>query len=111
MQNLATVDQRATAAASQRQQVLAEAAKQAKDVAALRTELAETHTTLVAVRAAHSDTQAALQPRTLETERLAQQVRDLTEQLAEHDCFQRSLEEALQHTHQALEHFRNASKE
>ena len=44
MQNLATVDQRATAAASQRQQVLAEAAKQAKDVAALRTELAETHT-------------------------------------------------------------------
>ncbi len=105
------VDQRATVAASQRQQVQAEAAKLATDVAALHTELAETHTTLVAVRAAHSVTPAALQQRTPETERLAQQIRDLTERLAEHDGFRRSLEKKLQHAHQALEHFRNASKE
>ena len=107
----AVVDQQATTAASQRQQVQAEAAKLATDLAALRAELADTHTTLAAERAAHSDTQAALQQWTLEAERLAQQVRDLTERLAEHDSFRRSLEEKLQHAHQALEHFRNASKE
>lgn len=50
------------------------------------------------------------QQRALNVERLAQQVRDLTERLAEHDGFRRSLEEKLQHAHEALEHYRTASK-
>ncbi|MBB0179374.1 MULTISPECIES: DNA-binding protein [Ralstonia] len=107
----AVVDQQTAAAATQRQQVRAEADKLAADLAALRTELEQTHTTLANVRATHSDTQAALGQRTIEAERLAQQVHDLNARLAEHEGFRRSLEEKLQHAHLALEHFRNASKE
>nr|WP_269848297.1 DNA-binding protein [Ralstonia sp. ASV6] len=107
----AVVDQQAATVASQRQEAQVEAAKLVADLSAVRAELADTLMTLAATRAAHSDTQAELQRRALEGERLAQQVRDLTEQRAEYDGFRRSLEEKLQHAHQALEHFRNASKE
>ncbi|CAM3393607.1 MULTISPECIES: DNA-binding protein [Cupriavidus] len=107
----AVVDQQVAAATAQRQQVRAEADKLSADLVALRAELAQAHATVAEVRAAHSDTQTALQQRALEAERLAQQVQDLTERLAEHEGFRRSLEEKLQHAHQALEHFRNASKE
>lgn len=107
----ATIDQQATTAAAQRQQAQAETAKLATDLAALRTELAQAHATIVDVRAAQSDTQTALQQRTIEAERSAQQLQDLTARLAEHEGFRRSLEDKLQHAHQALEHFRNASKE
>lgn len=105
------VDQQVAAATAQRQQVRAEADKLATDLAALRTELEQAQTTLASVRAAHADMQAALQQRTIEAERSAQQVQDLNARLAEHEGFRRSLEEKLQHAHQALEHFRNASKE
>ncbi|MCO5396758.1 DNA-binding protein [Ralstonia soli] len=105
------VDQQVAAAAAQRQQVRAEADKLAAELATLRGELAQAHTTLSDMQAAHSDAQAALQQRALEAERRAQQVQDLTERLTEHEGFRRSLEEKLQHAHQALEHFRNASKE
>ncbi|MCK4139997.1 integrase [Ralstonia pseudosolanacearum] len=107
----AVVDQQVTAATAQRQQVRAEADKLSADLAALRAELAQAHTTIADMRAAHSDTQTALQQRTIEAERSAQQIQDLTARLTEHDGFRRSLEEKLQHAHQALEHFRNASKE
>ncbi|MEF3061613.1 DNA-binding protein [Ralstonia solanacearum] len=107
----AVVDQQVAAATAQRQQVRAEADKLATDLAALRTELEQAQTALASVRAAHSDTHAALQQRTIEAERSAQQVQDLSARLAEHEGFRRSLEDKLQHAHQALEHFRNASKE
>lgn len=107
----AVVDQQVTAATAQRQQVRAEAHRLSADLAVLRAELAQAHATITNVRAALSDTQAALQQHALEAERLAQQVRDLTERQAEQEGFRRSLEEKLQHAHQALEHFRNASKE
>ncbi|ANA35782.1 Integrase [Ralstonia mannitolilytica] len=107
----AVVDQQVAAAAAQRQQVRAEADQLAKDLAALRAELEQAQTTIASIRAAHSDTQAALQQRTIEAERSAQQVQDLGARLAEHDGFRRSLEDKLQHAHQALEHFRTASKE
>lgn len=107
----AVVDQQVAAANAQRQQARAEADKLAAEVAGLRAELAQAHTDAANVRAAHDDTQAALQQRTIEAERLAQQVRDLTERQAEQEGFRRSLEEKLQHAHQALDHFRNASKE
>jgi chromosome segregation ATPase len=107
----ATIDQQATTAATRHQQARAEAAKLAADLAALRTELAQAHAAIADVRAAHSDTQAALLQRTIEAERLAQQAQDLTARLAEHEEFRRSLEDKLQHAHQALEHFRSASKE
>ena len=107
----AVVDQQVTAATAQRQQVRAEADKLSADLVALRAELAQAHATIAKERAAHSDTQAALQQRTIEAERSAQQVQDLTARLAEHEGFRRSLEEKLQHAHQAVDHFRNASKE
>ncbi|MDC6177049.1 DNA-binding protein [Ralstonia solanacearum] len=105
------VDQQVAAAAVQRQQVRAEADKLAADLAMLRAELVQAQATIANVRAAHSDTQTALQQRMIEVERQAQQVQDLNARLAEHEGFRRSLEEKLQHAHQALEHFRNASKE
>ena len=105
------VDQQVAAATAQRQQVRAEADKLSADLAALRAELAQAHATIANVRAAQSDTQTALQQRTIEAERSAQQLQDLTARLAEHEGFRRSLEDKLQHAHQALEHFRNASKE
>jgi chromosome segregation ATPase len=107
----ALVDQQLAAAAAQRQQAQAEIAKLAGDVAALRTQLAEADIGITRERAAHGDTQTALQQRALDVERLAQQVRDLTERLSEHDGFRRSLEEKLQHAYAALEHYRTASKE
>ncbi|MGP8456802.1 DNA-binding protein [Ralstonia sp. PR5] len=107
----AVVDQQVAAATAQRQQVRAEADKLSADLVALRAELAQAHATIANVRAAQSDTQTALQQRTIEAERSAQQLQDLTARLAEHEGFRRSLEDKLQHAHQALEHFRNASKE
>ncbi len=40
-----------------------------------------------------------------------QQVRDLTARLSEHDGLRRSIEEKLQHSHEALEHYRTAAWE
>ncbi|WP_390622996.1 Chromosome partition protein Smc [Ralstonia syzygii] len=105
------IDQQVAAATAQRQQVRAEADKLSADLTALRTELAQAHATIANVQASQSDTQTALQQCTVQAERSAQQVQDLTARLAEHEGFRRSLEEKLQHAHQALEHFRNASKE
>jgi chromosome segregation ATPase len=105
------VDQQTATAAAQRLQVQAEVAKLAGEVAALRTQLAEAGAAVVREQAAHADTQAALQQRALDVERLTQQTHDLTERLTEHDGFRRSLEEKLQHAHEALEHYRTASKE
>jgi chromosome segregation ATPase len=51
-------------------------------------------------------TQTTLQQRALEGEHLAQQARDLSERLTEHDGFRRSLEEKLQQARDALEHYR-----
>lgn len=107
----ASVDQQVAVAIAQRQQVRAEADKLSADLAALRAELARAQATIANVRAAQSDAQTALQQRTIEAERSAQQVQDLTARLAEHEGFRRSLEGKLQHSHQALEHFRTASKE
>jgi chromosome segregation ATPase len=81
------------------------------ELAALRAQLTEAGAAVAREQAAHVDTQTALKQRALDVERLTQQVRDLTERLAEHDSFRRSLEEKLQHTHAALEHYRTASRE
>ncbi|MGP8457157.1 DNA-binding protein [Ralstonia sp. PR5] len=107
----AVVDQQAAAATAQRQLVRAEVDKLSTDVVALRAELEQAQSTLASVRAAHADTQTALQQRAIEAERSAQQVQDLGTRLAEHESFRRSLEDKLQHAHQSLEHFRNASRE
>lgn len=107
----AAVDQQTATAAAQRLQAQAEVAKLAGDVAALRTQLAEAGAAVVREQAAHADTQSLLQQRALDVERLTQQAHDLTERLAEHDGFRRSLEKKLQHAHEALEHYRMASKE
>ncbi|RGA73497.1 integrase, partial [Klebsiella pneumoniae] len=98
----AVVDQQAAAATAQRQLVRAEVDKLATDVVALRAELEQAQSTLASVRAAHADTQTALQQRAIEAERSAQQVQDLGTRLAEHESFRRSLEDKLQHAHQSL---------
>ncbi len=79
----AVVDQQVATATAQRQQVRAEADKLSADLAALRAELAQAHATIANVRTAHSDTQAALQQRTIEAERAAQQIQDLTARLTD----------------------------
>ncbi|WP_231957622.1 DNA-binding protein [Paraburkholderia tropica] len=107
----AAVDQQTATAAAQRLQAQAEVAKLTGDIAALRTQLAEAGAAVVREQAAHADAQSALQQRALDVERLTQQAHDLTERLAEHDDFRRSLEEKLQHAHAALDHYRTASKE
>ena len=107
----AVADQQMAIAAAQRQQAQTEIAKLAGDVAALRAQLTESGAAVAREQAAHADTQAALQQRALNVERLTQQTHGLTERLAEHDGFRRSLEEKLQHAHEALEHYRTASKE
>ncbi|MBB4517464.1 DNA-binding protein [Paraburkholderia fungorum] len=107
----AVADQQLAAAAAQRQQAQAEIAKLAGDVEALRTQLTEAGAAVAREQAAHAGTQIALQQRALDVERLMQQVRDLDERLAEHDGFRQSLEEKLRHAHDALEHYRTASRE
>ncbi|SIT44952.1 Cointegrate resolution protein T [Paraburkholderia ribeironis] len=107
----AAIAQQTVAALTQRQQAQAEVAKLTDDLAALRAQLSSADLDARRERAAHADTQAALQQRALDVERLTQQVRDLTGHLAEHDGFRRSLEEKLQHAHDALEHYRSASRE
>lgn len=107
----AMIAQQTAAAVAQRLQAQAELANLAGDLAALREQLTEAGTALTRERAAHEDAQTALQQRALDAERLEQKVRDLTERLAEHDGFRRSLEEKLQHAHAALEHYRTASRE
>ncbi|RKE38901.1 plasmid replication DNA-binding protein KfrA [Paraburkholderia sp. BL23I1N1] len=107
----ATVVQQTAAALAQRQQAQAEAAKLASDLAALRAQMSAIESDVDRERAAHADTQAVLQRRALDVERLTQEVRDLTGRLSEHDGFRRSLEEKLQHAHDALEHYRTASKD
>ncbi|MGH8790292.1 MAG: DNA-binding protein [Cupriavidus necator] len=107
----AVVDQQVASAATQRQQGQAEIAKLAGELATVRTQLTEAHAALASEQAAHADTQTALQARWLDVERLTQQVRDLTERLAEHEGFRQSLEEKLRHAHEALEHYRTASRE
>ncbi|MFM0441669.1 DNA-binding protein [Paraburkholderia strydomiana] len=107
----AAVDQQTATAATQRLQAQAEVAKLAGDVAALRTQLAEAGAAVVREQAAHANTQSILQQRALDVERLTQQAHDLTGRLAQHDGFRCSLEEKLQHAHEALEHYRTASRQ
>lgn len=107
----AAIAQQTAAALAQRQQAQAEVTRLGDNLTALRGQLTAADDAANRERAAHADTQAALQQRALEVERLTQQVRDLTGHLAEHEGFRRSLEEKLQHAHAALEHYRSASKE
>ncbi|MCA8003294.1 DNA-binding protein [Burkholderia metallica] len=107
----ARVDQQAAAAAAQRQQAQAEIAKLTDGVAVLQGQLTNAATALSSEQDAHADTRLAAQQRTIDVERLAQQVHDQTVRLAEHEGFRQSLEENLKHAHEALEHYRSASRE
>lgn len=105
------VDQQAAAAAAQRQQAHAEIAKLTGELAALQAQLANATAALSSEQDAHADTRLAAQQRAIDIERLSQQVHDQTVRLAEHESFRQSLEEKLKHAHDALEHYRRASRE
>ncbi|MGY4730825.1 DNA-binding protein [Burkholderia pyrrocinia] len=107
----ARVDQQAAAAAAQRQQAQAEIAKLTGELASLQSQLANATTALSSEQDAHADTRLAAQQRAIDVERLSQQVHDQTVRLAEHESFRQSLEEKLKHAHEALEHYRTASRE
>ncbi|WGS46983.1 integrase [Burkholderia sp. JSH-S8] len=105
------VDQQAAAAVAQRQQAQTEIAKLTGELAALQAQLANATATLSSEQDAHADTRLAAQQRAIDIERLSQQVHDQTVRLAEHESFRQSLEEKLKHAHDALEHYRTASRE
>jgi chromosome segregation ATPase len=107
----ARVDQQSAAAATQRQQAQGEIVKLSGELATFRAQLADTTAAVTREQDAHAETRLTLRQRALDVERLTQQVRDLTERLAEHDGFRQSLEEKLHHAHEALEHYRTASRE
>ncbi|TAM07652.1 MAG: DNA-binding protein [Paraburkholderia sp.] len=105
------VDQQAAASATQRQQAQTEMAKLTTELATLQAQLAAATATLSSEQGAHAETRLALHQRDLDVERLTQQVRDQTARLAEQEGFRQSLEEKLTHAHDALEHYRTASRE
>ncbi len=86
-------------------------ARLAAEVATLQAQLTAAGTALSSEQDAHADTRLTLHQRDLDVERLAQQVRDQTERLAEQENFRQSLEEKLVHSRDALEHFRTAARE
>ncbi|MGK8404578.1 hypothetical protein [Burkholderia cenocepacia] len=81
------------------------------ELAALQAQLANATAALSSEQDAHADTRLAAQQRAIDIERLSQQVHDQTVRLAEHESFRQSLEEKLKHAHDALEHYRSASRE
>ncbi len=76
-----------------------------------RQQLEQTQRTLADEKVNHGKTGEALTAKTLVSTQLAQQVNDLQERLGIEERHRQSLEEKHQHAHQALEHFRQASKE
>ncbi|MDE2289941.1 MAG: DNA-binding protein [Burkholderiales bacterium] len=107
----AVIDEQAAAATAQRQQAQAGIAKLTGELTALRAQLANAAAAVTSEQDAHTGTRLVLQERVVEVERLTQQVHDQTERLVEHEGFRQSLEEKLTHAHDALEHFRIASRE
>ncbi|KUY56326.1 MULTISPECIES: DNA-binding protein [unclassified Burkholderia] len=105
------IDQQAAAAAAQHQQAQTEIAKLTGELAALQAQLANASAALSSEQDAHADTRLAVQQCAIDIERLSQQVHDQTVRLAEHESFRQSLEEKLKHAHDALEHYRTASRE
>jgi chromosome segregation ATPase len=66
---------------------------------------------LVAEKAAHTETLAALQDEKMVRAQMAQRIQDMEGQLAKEEAHRVSLEEKHQHAREALEHFRTAAKE
>lgn len=76
-----------------------------------RQQLEQTQRHLADEKANHGKTNEALSAKTLTSTQLVRQINDLQERLAIEERHRQSLEEKHQHAHQALEHFRQASKE
>lgn len=97
---------------TEQQRLSQEAASTLKtELLAARQQLEQTQRALADEKAGHSKTSEALSAKTLTSTQLTQQVSDLQERLAIEERHRQSLEEKHQHAHQALEHFRQASKE
>ena len=78
---------------------------------ATRQQLEQTQRALADEKAAHAKTSETLRGKTLEGTQLTQQVTDLQERIAAEERHRQSLEEKHQHARQALEHFRQSTKE
>ncbi|MFP5445697.1 MAG: DNA-binding protein, partial [Betaproteobacteria bacterium] len=93
---------------SQQQQAAAALKTEAQ---ATRQQLEQTQRALADEKTAHGKTSEALSRKTLENTQFVQQVADLQERLAAEERHRQSLEEKHQHARQALEHFRESTKE
>ena len=87
------------------------AAAQKTEAQASRQQLEQTQRALADEKAVHAKTSETLRGKTLEGTQLTQQVTDLQERIAAEERHRQSLEEKHQHARQALEHFRQSSKE
>ncbi len=97
---------------TEQQRLSQEAATSLKtELQTTRQQLEQTQRTLADEKTNHGKTNEVLSAKTLTSTQLAQQVNDLQERLAGEERHRQSLEEKHQHAHQALEHFRQASKE
>jgi chromosome segregation ATPase len=97
---------------TEQQRLSQEAATTLKtEISATRQQLEQTQRNLADEKTNHGKTSETLSVKTLASMQLAQQVSDLQERLASEERHRQSLEEKHQHAHQALEHFRHASKE
>ena len=97
---------------AEQQRLSQEAATSLKtELQTTRQQLEQTQRTLADEKTSHGKTNEALSSKTLTSMQLAQQVSDLQERLTIEERHRQSLEEKHQHAHQALEHFRQASKE
>ena len=76
-----------------------------------RQQLAQTEQALAEEKATHGKTSKVLNSKTLECTQLTQQVVDLQERIAAEERHRQSLEEKHLHARQALEHFRQSTKE
>ncbi len=108
-------EERVTAAQTRHAEQLAQhqqaAAALKTEAQSTRQQLEHTQRALAEEKTAHGTTSEALSRKTLECTQLAQQVLDLQERLAAEERHRQSLEEKHQHARQALEHFRQSSKE
>ncbi|MBC3871930.1 DNA-binding protein [Undibacterium oligocarboniphilum] len=80
-------------------------------IAAVKTELIQSHEAMAQEKQSHAHTHDLLQKETITRYTLEQQVADLKERLAENEVHRLSLEEKHQHARDALEHYRESAKD
>ena len=82
-----------------------------QEAAAMSAQLQRTETALRDEQGSHAATQQSLAERMTEVAQLEERIAGMAIRLTEHESHARSLEEKHQHAREALEHYRNSTKE